>query len=177
MGYFAIDDYDEEIWHHGIRGQKWGVRRFQNADGSYTSAGRNRRNQNYSDEQYGRDKQVYGTLGARRINRSMNKGDMISTARSKEARRIAKYREAGKYAGKATSIAVAAATYLGSDKVKQYLNQKTHYKYNKLLDPNSPIAPIVDIGAASIAGSLSYKVGQGAAMAVGGYSPNKFRYN
>ena len=28
--------------HHGIKGQKWGVRRFQNEDGSYTSAGRQR---------------------------------------------------------------------------------------------------------------------------------------
>lgn len=28
--------------HHGILGQKWGVRRFQNADGSYTTAGKKR---------------------------------------------------------------------------------------------------------------------------------------
>lgn len=28
--------------HHGIKGQKWGVRRFQNEDGSLTSAGRKR---------------------------------------------------------------------------------------------------------------------------------------
>lgn len=28
--------------HHGILGQKWGVRRFQNEDGSLTSAGKNR---------------------------------------------------------------------------------------------------------------------------------------
>lgn len=31
-----------EIRHHGILGQRWGVRRFQNADGSLTPAGRRR---------------------------------------------------------------------------------------------------------------------------------------
>jgi hypothetical protein len=29
--------------HYGIKGMKWGVRRYQNADGSYTDAGRKRR--------------------------------------------------------------------------------------------------------------------------------------
>ena len=29
--------------HHGIKGQKWGVRRFQNKDGSYTDEGKRRR--------------------------------------------------------------------------------------------------------------------------------------
>lgn len=28
-----------ELMHHGIKGMKWGVRRFQNYDGSYTQAG------------------------------------------------------------------------------------------------------------------------------------------
>ena len=36
--------YESELYHHGIKGQKWGIRRFQNADGSYTKAGLNRRN-------------------------------------------------------------------------------------------------------------------------------------
>lgn len=34
--------YQNELYHHGIRGQRWGVRRFQNEDGTLTSAGRNR---------------------------------------------------------------------------------------------------------------------------------------
>ena len=32
----------DELMHHGILGQKWGVRRFQEKDGSYTQAGRER---------------------------------------------------------------------------------------------------------------------------------------
>lgn len=34
--------YYSHLYHHGIKGQKWGVRRFQNADGSLTNAGRSR---------------------------------------------------------------------------------------------------------------------------------------
>lgn len=33
----------QELYHHGIKGQKWGIRRFQNPDGSYTADGKNRR--------------------------------------------------------------------------------------------------------------------------------------
>jgi hypothetical protein len=31
-----------ELYHHGVKGQKWGVRRFQNEDGSLTSEGKRR---------------------------------------------------------------------------------------------------------------------------------------
>ena len=31
-----------ELYHHGIKGQRWGVRRYQNPDGSLTAAGQKR---------------------------------------------------------------------------------------------------------------------------------------
>lgn len=37
-----------ELYHHGVKGQKWGVRRYQNKDGSLTSAGK-RRNREFTD--------------------------------------------------------------------------------------------------------------------------------
>lgn len=33
---------NKQLYHHGIRGMKWGVRRFQNKNGSLTAAGKKR---------------------------------------------------------------------------------------------------------------------------------------
>lgn len=33
---------NDELYHHGIKGQRWGVRHYQNPDGSLTNAGRQR---------------------------------------------------------------------------------------------------------------------------------------
>lgn len=37
--------YSDELYHHGIKGQRWGIRRFQKKDGTLTNAGKKR----YSD--------------------------------------------------------------------------------------------------------------------------------
>ena len=44
----------DDIWlaHHGIKGQKWGIRRFQNKDGSYTPAGKKRYGKNSGLKEY-----------------------------------------------------------------------------------------------------------------------------
>lgn len=40
--FYAPNDYRFYIAHHGVKGQKWGVRRYQNSDGSLTAAGKAR---------------------------------------------------------------------------------------------------------------------------------------
>ena len=34
--------YSTELYHHGVKGQRWGIRRYQNPDGSLTPAGKQR---------------------------------------------------------------------------------------------------------------------------------------
>lgn len=41
---------ENELQHHGVKGQKWGIRRFQNKDGSLTNAGRKRRRKDGGDD-------------------------------------------------------------------------------------------------------------------------------
>lgn len=71
MGY-AIVMVGENVCHHGIKGQKWGVRRYQNEDGSLTSAGKKR----YSTFKPGDEKRynvTSGTVTVNGITRKMNR--------------------------------------------------------------------------------------------------------
>ena len=37
-----VYNYANELYHHGIKGMRWGFRRYQNSDGYLTNVGRRR---------------------------------------------------------------------------------------------------------------------------------------
>lgn len=54
--------YNDELYHWGIKGQKWGVRRYQNADGTLTDKGKKRYARDAREKEfneYDSDKGIY----------------------------------------------------------------------------------------------------------------------
>lgn len=67
---------NDELYHHGIKGQRWGVRRYQNSDGSLTAAGVKR----------------YGTV--ENFNRSVTKKGIVQYTKDKrKMKRLRQIRE------------------------------------------------------------------------------------
>lgn len=98
--------------HHGIKGQKWGVRRFQNEDGSLTSAGRSR-------------------YGVALTNVGKNLGGLVtrSLAESRKRRHLSNYQNADGTFNKAGRDRFNIKT---SDKKVAYRNAKAELQNAKM---------------------------------------------
>lgn len=91
--------YSDELAHHGIKGMKWGVRRWQTKDGGLTPAGRKR----YSDaEQNYRDKKAAYKAANKEHRKAFNKASTLTGAYGKNSKELnRKSMEAAKKANKA----------------------------------------------------------------------------
>lgn len=90
MSYQVI--FTDELYHHGIKGQRWGVRRYQNEDGSLTAAGKARYDIKEAKREYKRAKK-----GLRRAQRDLDwrgQGQGIKAIANRE--RLAKARDKAK---------------------------------------------------------------------------------
>lgn len=86
---------DDELMHYGIIGMKWGVRRYQNADGSYTTAGKAHyaskkemrkdiRKENKKAFELGRDATIKGRAAIYATNNFARKDDKLNKALEKD---------------------------------------------------------------------------------------------
>ena len=73
-GVFPENDYRDYLEHHGILGMRWGVRRYQNSDGSLTSAGK----KHYSPEaKAARKAEIRASRAAKRREKILNNPKLL----------------------------------------------------------------------------------------------------
>lgn len=117
-----------ELYHHGILGQKWGVRRFQNKDGSLTNAGEKR----YSDGYAGRLGEASDRFKAKAEKALTNRGRVKAIKDQYDLKKMARGAEA--ISKEKTLVGKAKAAF--GDSAKQRSHQ-TESEKNKAIAEQS----------------------------------------
>ena len=116
---------NDELYHHGIKGQKWGVRRYQNPDGSLTAAGKVR--YGYGGRLENRIEQDYKDRAVK-----MSKSDSAEMTIRKEQRSNAiQNAVTGAIAGGAGAVGVGnAVKAIQGASARNWTNSKIASNYN-----------------------------------------------
>ena len=122
----------EELYHWGIRDQKWGVRRYQNPDGTYTEEGKIRKRAargGYS-EDYLNSRRNRDSMSTEELRKASDRYNAESNyENNKGSANTAKINKVGKYI--AAGVAVAGAVVAGGLLVKTIMKAKA--------DANDPL--------------------------------------
>lgn len=165
MGSYCII-HDDSLCHHGILGQKWGIRRYQNADGSLTAQGKKRYHASSVKEMskdskriYGSDKKIAKTLykaneSYKRSNDPFDKHDEYVEKQLAERR----YRNAEKIFNKSNPNAKFKASDYNSEVVKNRKTSGEHFvektKKERVSDIATSVA--VSVGTSAVLSCVTY---------------------
>ena len=124
--------YDEELQHWGVKGQKWGVRKYQNKDGSLTPAGKKR---------YGSLTEAVGAVKAAHIKAKRKK-------QLAEARKVAAEKKAAaEQRAKDVADGKISARKMTSEELQKQIDKlNLEKRYKQLMKETSPSADTVNAG-------------------------------
>ena len=120
-----------ELYHHGVKGQKWGVRRYQNTDGSRTSLGKRRRNEIDYDNAHDDYKRAHTTKHysqmsdkeLREVNNRLNMERQYNQLNKKEVTAGQKFM---------TTVVIGSATIIASKYAQRYMDQGVQFVIGKV---------------------------------------------
>lgn len=155
-------NYEYELYHHGVKGMKWGIIRKRPKSGSKKSSAR----KDVKVDEL--DKQIYGKRGAERIAKRRAKGDKHWVAQGKETVRQALTGWIGsmivadivisggqgiKYTAKAAGKGAAAAVKAGKKVVEDFISRD-----GAILDASGKIIRGYNVHARDVTGMFDLAI-------------------
>ena len=142
--------YANSLYHHGIKGQKWGVRRFQKKDGSLTPAGRKR----YDDDGPSQKKQKEYKVPK---NKSLHRLKIEEKYKAQGmSEKDAEQAAAKRIRGEQFAVGAAAVTVAACVAYNKYKNHNVdkvlkNVEFHRIMTTDNPDGPIRKDGARYVA--------------------------
>ena len=158
---------DDDLYHWGIKGMKWGIRRYQNPDGSLTEAGK-KRLRNEVEDSYAKSSNMQEFGNTLISQKGIRNWDMVNKTRKDFTSKLADYNrvidEGNSQANAAASKAVGGKSFMqilgDGEKVSLYMDtgKKAFKEYfekhsdtlNKMLDDASNLGKKYEVEVRSV---------------------------